>query len=101
MSVPANRLFDRDRYWRRTVNRILVLLLVWVVAGPIMGVVLVEPLNGVSIGGVPFGFWMAQQGAIYVFVVLIFLNAWLADRTDREFDVFETEPTSGDLPLDH
>ncbi|MEX2584524.1 MAG: DUF4212 domain-containing protein [Gemmatimonadota bacterium] len=90
------RAFDRDRYWRRTVNRILVLLAVWLVVGPIMGILFVEPLNRFSMGGVPFGFWMAQQGAIYVFVVLIFLNAWLADRVDHEFDVHETAGTIQD-----
>lgn len=86
--------FDRSRYWRRTVQRILVLLVIWFIAGPLMGIILVEPLNRLSIGGVPFGFWMAQQGAIYVFVVLIFVNAWLADRTDHEFDVHETASTT-------
>jgi putative solute:sodium symporter small subunit len=88
------RSFDRDRYWDRTVRRILLLLLVWFIAGPVMGIILVEPLNTVSIGGVPLGFWMAQQGAIYVFVVLIFLNAWLSDRADREFGVHETPETT-------
>jgi putative solute:sodium symporter small subunit len=86
--------FDRDRYWSRTVNRILLLLLIWVFVGPIMGILLVEPLNRFSLGGVPFGFWMAQQGAIYVFVIIIFVNSWLADRTDHEFGVHETASTT-------
>jgi len=86
--------FDARAYWRRTLVRILVLLTVWLLAGPVMGIVLAEPLNRFEIAGVPFGFWMAQQGAIYVFVVLIFLNAWLADRLDREFDVHETAGTT-------
>jgi putative solute:sodium symporter small subunit len=82
--------FDRDAYWRRTLNRIVTLMAIWLVAGPLMGIVFVEPMNRLSLGGVPLGFWMAQQGAIYVFVVLIFVNAWMADRLDREFDVHET-----------
>jgi putative solute:sodium symporter small subunit len=86
--------FDRDRYWRRTLNRIVVLMAIWLVAGPLMGIVFVRPLNQFSMGGVPFGFWMAQQGAIYVFVILIFVNAWLADRQDHEFDVHETAETT-------
>jgi putative solute:sodium symporter small subunit len=86
--------FDPQAYWRRSLRRILVLLAIWLLAGPVMGIVLVEPLNRFRIAGVPFGFWMAQQGAIYVFVVLIFVNAWLADRTDREFDVHETSETT-------
>ncbi len=81
--------FDSRAYWRRTLTRILVLLTIWLVAGPVMGIVLVKPLNRFQLAGVPFGFWMAQQGAIYVFVVLVFVNAWLADRTDREFGVDE------------
>ena len=97
-SHPA---FDRELYWRRTVRRILALLAVWLLAGPIMSIVLVEPLNRVSLDGVPFGFWMAQQGSIYVFVVLIFLNAWLADRADREFGVQETPETTRHVVSQH
>ena len=81
--------FDRRAYWHRTLRRILLLLAIWFLAGPLMGIILVEPLNRFSVGGAPFGFWMAQQGSIYVFVVLIFVNAWLADRQDREFGVDE------------
>jgi putative solute:sodium symporter small subunit len=86
--------FDRQAYWRRTLRRVLILLAVWFVAGPLMAILFVEELNRFSLGGIPFGFWMAQQGAIYVFVILIFLNAWLADRTDHEFDVHETAGTT-------
>jgi putative solute:sodium symporter small subunit len=86
--------FDRTLYWRLTRRRILLLLLVWVFVGPLMSIILVEPMNRLSIGGVPLGFWMAQQGAIYVFVLLIFVNSWLADRIDRRFDVHETSTTT-------
>jgi putative solute:sodium symporter small subunit len=92
--MVAESTFDRDLYWRRTIRRILVLVGIWALVGPVMGILLVEPLNQFSIGGVPFGFWMAQQGSIYVFVILIFLNSWLADRTDREFNVHETLETT-------
>jgi putative solute:sodium symporter small subunit len=50
---------------------------------------------------VPLGFWMAQQGSIYVFVVLIFLNAWLADRADRAFGVDETPATTQHTAVHH
>ncbi|HEV2147456.1 MAG TPA: DUF4212 domain-containing protein [Longimicrobiaceae bacterium] len=99
--MSAHPTFDRELYWRRTLRRILLLLSVWLLAGPIMSIVLVEPLNRFSMGGVPFGFWMAQQGSIYVFVVLIFLNAWLADRTDREFGVEETPETTRHVTASH
>lgn len=89
--MPA---FDPRAYWRRTQRRILLLLAVWFLVGPLMSIVLVEPLNRFSLGGTPFGFWMGQQGSIFVFVILIFLNAWLADRADREFGVDETAGTT-------
>jgi putative solute:sodium symporter small subunit len=92
MSEPV--VFDARRYWQRTLRRILVLLSIWLLVGPIMSIILVEPLNQLQFGGVPFGFWMGHQGAIYVFVALIFINAWLADRQDREFDVHEEEVRS-------
>lgn len=92
--MTAHETFDYRAYWRRTIRRILLLLAIWFLVGPVMGILFVEPLNAYSIGGIPFGFWMAQQGAIYVFVVLIFVNAWLSDRLDREFDVHETAGTT-------
>jgi putative solute:sodium symporter small subunit len=92
--MDPSRPFDARAYWRRTLRRILLLLAVWALVGPVMGILLVEPLNAYTLGGVPFGFWMAQQGSIYVFVVLIFLNAWLSDRADREFGVEETPSTT-------
>ena len=92
--MSPDQAFDRSLYWRRTVRRILVLLALWILAGPIMGIILVRPLNTLSVGSVPFGFWMAQQGAIYIFVILIFVNAWLADRLDHQFNVHETASTT-------
>lgn len=83
MSMPAN--IDAREHWRRTLRRISMLLAVWFLAGPVLSIIFVEQLNAFRIGGVPLGFWMGQQGAIYIFVVLIFLNAWLADRDDRLF----------------
>jgi putative solute:sodium symporter small subunit len=74
---------DRTAYWRATLRRIVVLLAIWAMVGPVMSILFVEQLNRLTIAGVPFGFWMGQQGSIYVFVILIFVNAWMADRLDR------------------
>jgi putative solute:sodium symporter small subunit len=99
--MPVRHTFDHEKYWRRTLTRILVLLAIWLLVGPVMSILFVEPLNRFSIGGVPFGFWMGQQGAIYVFVALIFVNAWLADRQDEEFDVHETPETTREVVGEH
>ena len=68
--------------WSKRLRRTLLLLAIWFLVGPIMGILLVEPLNEVSFLGSPLGFWISQQGSIYVFIVLIFLYAWMGDRLD-------------------
>lgn len=50
---------------------------------------LADWLNNFSIGGYPLGFWFAQQGSIYVFLVIIFFYAWRMNKLDREYDVYE------------
>jgi putative solute:sodium symporter small subunit len=79
-------------YWRSLLLRTSILLLIWFLVGPVMGILFVEQMNALRIGGIPLGFWISKQGAIYVFVVLIFANAWLAEREDRRR---ATEATDG------
>ena len=70
------------RHWRALLRRTVILLAVWFLIGPVAGILIVDRLNDFTFAGLPFGFWVAQQGAILVFVVLIFVNAWLAARAD-------------------
>ena len=83
----------RSEYWRRNIRYVGILLAVWFLVSYGFGILLVEPLNRFTLPGTgfPLGFWFAQQGAIYVFVVLIFVYVWLMNRLDREFDVDEGE----------
>lgn len=76
-------------YWRANLRLIVVLLFVWAVVSLVFGVLLIEPLNNITIGRIPLGFWFAQQGSIYVFVLLIFVYAWRMDVLDRRFGVDE------------
>ncbi len=76
-------------YWRRNVRILLILLTVWFVVSFVFGILLVDELNHVRLGGFKLGFWFAQQGSIYAFVLIIFLYVWLMNRLDREFDVHE------------
>jgi len=68
-----------------------VLLAIWFVVSYGLGIVLAEPLDAVRLPGTgfPLGFWFAQQGSIYVFVILIFVYVGLMNRLDREFEVDE------------
>lgn len=72
-----------NRYWKKNVSIMAVLLLIWAVAGLGAGVLFADTLNTFSLGGIPLGFWFAQQGSIIVFVVLILIYAILLNRLDR------------------
>jgi len=76
-------------YWRRNVSLMIKLMVVWFVVSFGCGILLVEVLNQIQIGGYKLGFWFAQQGSIYVFVVLIFYYAKKMAALDREFDVHD------------
>jgi len=76
-------------YWRANLKLIMLCLAVWFVVSYLFGILLVDQLNAISIGGYQLGFWFAQQGSIYTFVVLIFFYAWRMNKLDRHFDVHE------------
>jgi len=76
-------------YWRANLRILLGCLVVWFVVSYGFGILLGEKLNEIQIAGYRLGFWFAQQGSIYVFVVLIFYYAWRMNRLDREYDVHE------------
>ena len=78
-----------DRYWRRNVSLMAGLLVVWAAVSLGCGVLFADALNQFRIGGFPLGFWFAQQGSIYAFVILIFVYVKLMNDLDREFDVDE------------
>lgn len=75
----------RRAYWRANSRLILCLLSIWALVSLGAGILWVETLNQFQIGRLPLGFWFAQQGSIYVFVVLVFVYAWSMDRLDRKF----------------
>lgn len=76
-------------YWRKNLQTLIILLLIWFSVSFGCGILLVEPLNEFNLGGFKLGFWFAQQGSIYAFVILIFVYVWRMNRLDREFDVNE------------
>ena len=78
-----------QQYWRRNVRILLILLAIWFVVSYVCGILLVDELNQFRLGGFKLGFWFAQQGAIYFFVLIIFAYVWLMNRLDKEFDVNE------------
>ncbi|MBA4304846.1 MAG: DUF4212 domain-containing protein [Sphingobacteriaceae bacterium] len=76
-------------YWRRNLRFLLILLSVWFVVSFGFGILLVDPLNAIQLGGFKLGFWFAQQGSIYAFVILIFVYVRWMNQLDKDFDVDE------------
>jgi len=79
----------RQEYWKANIRLVLICLSIWFVVSFLFGIILVEQLNTISLGGYKLGFWFAQQGSIYVFVGLIFFYANRMGKLDRKFDVHE------------
>ena len=80
---------NRLAYWRANLRLMGICLVIWFTVSFGFGVLLVDQLNTFHVGGFPLGFWFAQQGSIYVFVLLIFYYAWRMNRIDRKYDVHE------------
>ena len=82
---------DHHQYWRTNKKIIASLLVVWFVVSFGLGILFVEPLNKVMLGGFPLGFWISQQGSIVVFVLLILVYCLWMDAEDRKYHVEESE----------
>ena len=79
----------QKEYWRSNLIYVGSLLIIWFLVSYVFGILFVEELNQIQVGGFKLGFWFAQQGSIYTFVVLIFIYVWLMNRLDKKFDVHE------------
>ena len=86
---------DRKVYWIKNLTYVGILLAIWFIVSYGFGIIFVEQLNAIRIGGFKLGFWFAQQGSIYVFVVLIFVYVKLMNQLDRAFEVDEQEEDVG------
>jgi len=72
-------------YWRMNIRYVLLLLAIWFIVSYGAGILFKDQLNTIRIGGFKLGFWFAQQGAMYVFVILIFVYVRLMNKLDKKF----------------
>lgn len=77
------------KYWRTNLRYLAILLSIWLLVSFVFGILLADTLNAYHIGGFPLGFWFAQQGAIYFFVILIFVYVYLMNKLDKAYEVDE------------
>ena len=72
-----------QKYWKENIDLIVKCLSIWFISSYVFSIILVEQLNVIKIGGYKLGFWFAQQGSIYIFVILIFYYAFKMDQIDQ------------------
>jgi putative solute:sodium symporter small subunit len=72
-------------YWKENIRYVIILLAIWFVVSYGAGIIFKDALNSIRIGGFKLGFWFAQQGAIYVFVILIFVYVHLMNKLDKKY----------------
>ena len=77
------------RYWKENLQYLVILLSIWFLISYGCGIMFADALNAVKIGGFPLGFWFAQQGSIYVFLILIFVYVYLMNKLDKKYNVEE------------
>ena len=80
---------DKKQYWKRNKTYLIILLSIWFLVSFGFGIIWADDLNHYRLGGYKLGFWFAQQGSIYIFVIIIFIYVWLMNRLDRKYQVNE------------
>ena len=79
----------KEKYWRKNILYLRILLTIWFICSFGFGIPLAENLNEFYLGGFPLGFWFAQQGSIYIFVILIFIYVYLMNKLDKKHNLEE------------
>ena len=73
-----------QQYWKENLKIVFSLLVIWFIASFGFGIIFSDTLDQIRVGGFKLGFWFAQQGSIYIFVIIIFLYEWLMKRLDKK-----------------
>ena len=85
--MTTDNTVDAKGYWKAMIRLTIVLLIIWFLASFGAGILFREALDNFSIGGAPLGFWFAQNGAIYVFLILIVIYCRKMTQYEKKFGV--------------
>lgn len=91
MNDKSDKIRTARSYWRTNLRLVAICLVIWFVVSYGFGILLVDQLNRIQFFGFKLGFWFAQQGSIYVFLILIFWYAWRMNRLDREYGAVDRD----------
>ena len=78
---------NQKKYWKTNLKYLAILLTIWFIVSFCCGILFVDELNTIRIGGFKLGFWFAQQGSIYVFTILIFVYIRLMNKLDKKYNL--------------
>ncbi len=78
---------NNQAYWKENLKLVFICLIIWFSVSFGFGILLVEQLNHIRIGGFKLGFWFAQQGSIYTFLLLIFFYIFRMNKIDKKYNV--------------
>ncbi len=84
-----NEVKNNQSYWHANVRLLLICMLLWFIFSFGLGILLKEALDTIRIGGAGLGFWFAQQGAIYSFLLIIIFYIWRMAKIEKQFDIQE------------
>ena len=73
-----------QQYWKANLKIVFSLLVIWFISSFGFGIIFSDTLDQIRLGGFKLGFWFAQQGSIYIFVIIILLYVWLMKRLDKK-----------------
>ena len=82
-----HKMADNKNYWKENISLIIKCLTIWFIVSYGCSIIFVDVLNNIRLGGYKLGFWFAQQGSIYTFVILIFYYVYEIDKIDRRYGV--------------
>ena len=74
------------KYWQSNIKILISLLFIWFLSSFGFGILWSDTLDKIKVGGFKLGFWFAQQGSIYIFVLLIFIYVFLMNRLDQKYN---------------
>lgn len=79
----------KREYWKKHLRLLIILLSIWFLVSYGFGILFVDLLNSIQIGGYKLGFWFAQQGSLYIFVIIIFVYVFRMNRLDKKYGFYE------------
>ena len=82
-----HKMADNKNYWKENISLIIKCLTIWFIVSYGCSIIFVDVLNNIRLGGYKLGFWFAQQGSIYTFVILIFYYVYEIDKIDRRYGI--------------